>query len=94
MRRPDWNVPDLLLRAATAGSGPPQPMNGFAAADGLPVRAAATAVTERCVMLDEKAHATEAALTAVRGAKVAEFELDLGMAVVKGTMTTQARLSV
>ena len=65
-------------------------MNGFAAADGL-VRAAATAVTERCVVLDEKAHAAEAALTAVR-ARVAEFELDLGMAVVSGTKTTQVEV--
>lgn len=43
-------------------------------------------------LLLAKAQPTVAALTTVRGAKVAEFELDLGMAVTSGTKTTQVEI--
>ena len=39
-----------------------------------------------------KAQPIAAALTAVRGSKIAEFEIDLGMAVASGTKTTQVEV--
>jgi len=43
-------------------------------------------------LLLAKAQPTAAAITAVRGAKVAEFEIDLGMAIASGTKTTQVEV--
>ncbi len=39
-----------------------------------------------------KAQPTAAALTSMRGSKVAEFEIDLGMAIASGTKTTQVEV--
>ena len=43
-------------------------------------------------LLLAKAQPAAAALTSVRGAKVAEFEIDLGMAIASGTKTTQVEV--
>jgi len=43
-------------------------------------------------LLLAKAQPTAATITAVRGAKVAEFEIDLGMAIASGTKTTQVEV--
>ena len=43
-------------------------------------------------LLLAKAQSTAAALTSMRGSKVAEFEIDLGMAVASGTKTTQVEV--
>jgi hypothetical protein len=43
-------------------------------------------------LLLAKSQPLAAALTSVRGAKVAEFELDLGMAISSGTKTTQVEV--
>lgn len=43
-------------------------------------------------LLLAKAQPAAAALTSVRGSKVAEFEIDLGMAIASGTRTTQVEV--